>query len=71
MNYAVPNISSDHVVQLCPPVSTYIEKSFEGILIYEIVVGFVNVLYGGKAEVSQDSHAPLHTLVNVLYSGRR
>ncbi len=32
----------DRVVQLYPPATPYIKKSFEGILMYEIVGGFVN-----------------------------
>ena len=36
-----PNIR-DRVVQMCPPTSPYIEKSFEGILMYELAGGFIN-----------------------------
>jgi hypothetical protein len=32
----------DRVVQLYPPVSPYIKKSFEGILMYEIAIGFIH-----------------------------
>ncbi len=31
-----PNISRDRVVQICPPTSPSIKKSFEGILMYEL-----------------------------------
>ncbi len=34
--------SRDRVVQLYPPVSPYIKKSFEGILMYGIAGGFIN-----------------------------
>ena len=34
--------SRDRVVQLHPPASPYIKKSFEGILMYEMAGGFIN-----------------------------
>jgi hypothetical protein len=40
-NNADPTIR-DRVVQLYPPASPYIKKSFEGILMYEMVGGFIN-----------------------------
>ncbi len=38
-------IHRDRVVQLYPPASPYIKKSFEGILMYEIAGGFINKIF--------------------------
>jgi hypothetical protein len=38
-------VSRDCVVQLYPPASTYIKTSFERILMYEIVGGFIHEFF--------------------------
>ncbi len=43
-NVVDPNFNKcrDRVVQICPPTSPYIKKSFEGILMYDLSGGFIN-----------------------------
>ena len=48
------NNSRGRVVQICPPNSPHIKKSFEGILMYELAGGFINNCFNYADPNSRD-----------------